>query len=275
MTQVTVFSRTAYTPLDYCAFVIVGIFLFGAIFGSFVTPYPIDTVELSQRLNPPSRTHIMGTDEFGRDIFSRVIAGSRISLYASVFILTFSVLIGFAIGSVSALSSRPIDNILMRMTDIFLAFPSLILAIAISAMLGPNLQNGLIALCIVYWPWYARLIRGQILHLKELDFIMAAKSVGANSWQLIIRELLPNVLPSIITQVSLDFSSVILITSALSFVGAGAQPPTPEWGAMLLTGRQFIREAWWVMTFPGLALTVTSMGFNFLGDILHTRLLKR
>ncbi len=146
MTHATVFSWRAYTPLDYCAFIIVGAFLFSAIFGPFVTPYPTDKVELSQRLSPPSRMHIMGTDEFGRDVFSRVIVGSRISLYASVFILTFSVLAGFAIGSVSALSSRSIDNILMRVTDIFLAFPPLILAIAISAMLGPNLRNGLISL---------------------------------------------------------------------------------------------------------------------------------
>ncbi len=275
MTRKVFISPKRYSLLDHFAFAVVTIFFFCAIFGSLITPYPLDKMDLNQRFSPPNAMHFMGTDEFGRDVFSRVIIGARISLYATFFILSISALVGFAVGSISALASRLVDNIMMRVTDIFLAFPPLILAIAISAMLGPSLRNGLIALCVVYWPWYARLIRGEILHLKSMDFIMAANSVGANSWQLTIHELLPNVLPSLATQLSLDFSSVILITSALSFIGAGAQPPTPEWGAMLLSGRQFIRDAWWVMTFPGLALTLTSMGFNFLGDILHFQFIKR
>ena len=275
MNRNPVFSLKNFSILDIFAFLIVIFFLFFAIFGPSIAPYATDNVNLPQRFTPPSKMHLMGTDEFGRDVFSRVIVGSRISLCSSLFVLTISSIVGFAIGSISSLSSKLLDSLLMRITDIFLAFPPLILAMAISAMLGPSLKNGLIALCIVYWPWYARLIRSQILSLKETDFIVAAISSGANIWQLIIHEFLPNVLPNLVTQISLDFSSVILITSALSFVGAGAQPPTPEWGAMLLTGRQFIRDAWWVTTFPGLALTLTSIGFNFLGDFFHSKLMNR
>jgi peptide/nickel transport system permease protein len=226
-------------------------------------------MEVKDRLQPPSQLHLMGTDQFGRDILSRVIAGARVALVVAVMVLTIAAVVGFVMGSVAGLLGGWVDEVLMRITDLFMAFPALILAMAIAATLGPSLQNTMIALSVVYWPWYARLVRSQVLSLREREFVVAARSIGAGTSRLIGRHLLPNAVPILITQVTIDVGYVVLSTSGLSFLGLGAQPPTPEWGAMITEGRTFMREAWWYVTFPGVALSITVLGFNLLGDGLR------
>jgi len=233
-----------------------------------VTHDPIE-MNLADRLKPPSAAHFFGTDEFGRDVFSRVVSGTKISLSAAAFVLVVASAIGFVVGVVSGLQGGVMDEVLMRITDLFMAFPSMILAIAITAALGASLQNTLIALTVVFWPWYARVVRAQTLALREREFVTASQSLGASKTHIIIRHLLPNLMPILITQLTLDVGYVILSTAGLSFLGLGAQPPTPEWGAMIMSARQFMRESWWYTTFPGIALVTTVIGFNLLGDGLR------
>ena len=240
-----------------------------ALLGEALAPYPPNQMALVERLAPPSAVHLFGTDDFGRDLFSRVLAGARISLEVAAVVLSIAVVLGTLLGAVSGLAGGLVDEVIMRVTDLFLAFPALILAAAIAATFGGNLVTTVVALSTVYWPWYARLVRGQILSLRERDFVLAATVAGARAPRIIRRHLLPNVLPLIIVYVSLDIGYVILSTSALSFLGLGAQPPTPEWGAMMTDARSYLRDAWWFPTFPGLAIAVTVLGFNLLGDGLR------
>lgn len=233
-----------------------------------ITHDPVE-MNLPERLQSPSSSHYFGTDEFGRDIFSRVISGAKISISAAAFVLLFGSIIGGAIGVFSGLGGTRLDEILMRITDLFMAFPSMILAIAIAATLGASLRNTLIALSLVFWPWYARLIRAQVLSLREREYITASRSLGGSTLHIVMVHLLPNLMPILITQLTLDVGYVILSTAGLSFLGLGAQPPEPEWGAMIMSARQFIRESWWYTTFPGLALVLTVLGFNLLGDALR------
>jgi peptide/nickel transport system permease protein len=198
-----------------------------------------------------------------------VVSGTKISIGAAAFVLIVASLIGVTIGVLAGFWGGILDEVLMRITDLFMAFPSMILAIAIAATLGASLQNTLIALSIVFWPWYARLVRAQVLSLREREYITAARCIGAPSSRIIVRHLLPNLMPILITQITLDVGYVILSTAGLSFLGLGAQPPTPEWGAMIMSARQFMRESWWYTTFPGLALVTTVIGFNLLGDALR------
>jgi peptide/nickel transport system permease protein len=250
--------------------VILVVTVFGAAaFGGLLAPYPPDAISLLERFSPPSGTHLFGTDDYGRDLFSRVLAGARISVEVAAVVLSISVTLGTLLGAVAGFFGGLIDEAIMRVTDLFLAFPALILAAAIAATWGGNLTTTVIALSTVYWPWYARLVRGQVLSLREREFVTAATVSGANPWDIMRRHLLPNVLPYVIIQISLDIGYVILSTSALSFLGLGAQPPTPEWGGMMTDARGFMREAWWFPTFPGLALALTVLGFNLLGDGLR------
>src|SRR5262245_7974575 len=240
-----------------------------ALAGGALAPFPPTKTNLGERLQPPSTQHLMGTDNFGRDIFSRVLSGARISLQVAAIVLSISVVIGFLVGAVAGLAGGILDELLMRLTDLFIAFPALVFAAAIAATLGRSLENTMIALATVYWPWYARLIRSQVLGIAQEDYILATRALGVPAWRVIWRHILPNVLPLILVQLSLDAGYAILSTSSLSFLGLGAQPPSPEWGAMLTAAREFVREAWWYMAFPGLALTVTVLGFNILGDGLR------
>jgi peptide/nickel transport system permease protein len=252
-------------PLLILLVVTVFVFLGDAF---FITHDPIE-MNLIERLKPPSTAHYFGTDEFGRDIFSRVISGTKISIMAAAFVLFVAVMIGFIVGVSAGLQGGILDEVLMRITDLFMAFPSMILAIAIAATLGASLQNTLIALAVVFWPWYARLVRAQVLSLREREYILAARGLGAPRMRIVFRHLLPNLMPILITQLTLDVGYVILSTAGLSFLGLGAQPPTPEWGAMIMSARQFMRESWWYTTFPGFALLLTVLGFNLLGDALR------
>ena len=243
--------------------------LVAAAFGRFLTPYPPDAISLVERFRPPSSIHLFGTDDYGRDLFSRVLAGAAISVQVAAVVISISVVVGTLLGAIAGLAGGLVDELLMRLTDLFLAFPALILAAAIAATWGGNLTTTVIALATVYWPWYARLVRGQVLSLREREFVLAARVQGAGSVDLLRRHLLPNVAPYVILQVSLDIGYVILYTSSLSFLGLGAQPPTAEWGAMMTDARGYVRQAWWFPTFPGLALGLTVLGFNLVGDSLR------
>jgi peptide/nickel transport system permease protein len=257
------------SPLNWVGLAIVVLLVVLAIGGAELAPYPPTKTSLGERFRPPSPLHLMGTDNFGRDIFSRVLSGARISLQVAVIVLSISVVIGFVVGAVAGLSGGIVDELLMRLTDLFLAFPALVFAAAIAATLGRSLENTMVALATVYWPWYARLVRSQVLVIAQQDYITATRAIGVPSWRVIWRHLLPNVFPLSLVQLSLDAGYAILSTSSLSFLGLGAQPPSPEWGAMLTAAREFVREAWWYMAFPGLALTLTVLGFNILGDGLR------
>jgi len=237
-----------------------------ALLGPLLTPFDPNEISLVDRLRPPSPQHPFGTDDFGRDLLSRVLSGARVSLEVAGTILVASVTLGTVLGVVSGLLGGIADEVIMRATDLFLAFPALILAAAIAATLGPSLTNTMLALSTVYWPWYARLSRGQVLPLREREFVLAARVAGASTMQIVGRHLVRNVFPVVVVQASLDVGYAILFTSSLSFLGLGAQPPTPEWGAMMTDARGFLQDAWWYPFFPGVALGVTVLGFNLLGD---------
>lgn len=248
---------------------ILTIFFLLCIFGPTIAPHNPTQPEIEIRLTGPSSSHWLGTDQLGRDVLSRIMAGARISLGIATLILAIAIPVGTLVGLLAGYFGGFIDEILMRITDIFLAFPALILAMAIAAALGPSLPNTVIALTLVYWPWYARLIRGQVLQIKERDYVEAARSVGVGTSRLVSRHILPNAIAPIIIQATIDVGFAVLATAGLSFIGLGAQPPSPEWGAMIADARTFFREAWWYFLFPGIALTTTVIGFNLLGDGLR------
>jgi peptide/nickel transport system permease protein len=221
------------------------------------------------RLVGPSGSFWFGTDDSGRDIFSRIIYGARYSLLAAVVVLSLAATFGTAVGLIAGYAGGIVDEVLMRLTDMFLAFPALVLAMGVSAALGASLFNAMIAIAVVWWPWYARLIRSQALRLKHEQFVEAARASGASGRWIVLRHILPNCWTPIIVQVSLDVGYAILTTAGLSFIGLGAQPPTPEWGSMIAIGKDFILDQWWYATFPGLAIFLAVMAFNLLGDGLQ------
>ena len=261
------FSRES--PLNVVALGLIVVFFFICIFGTLLAPYDPLRPAIQDKLVGPSSAHLLGTDELGRDVLSRVMAGARISLGIATLILIIAIPVGTLVGVFAGYYGGLIDEVLMRVTDIFLAFPAIILAMAIAAALGPNLRNTVIALTLVYWPWYARLIRGQVLQIKERDYVDAGRAIGVGTPRLIMRHILPNAVAPIIIQATIDVGFAVLATAGLSFIGLGAQPPSPEWGAMISNSRTYFREAWWYFTFPGVALTLTVIGFNLLGDGLR------
>ncbi len=265
----TVEPFLAESRLNVAGVAIVALVLLLAVFGPLIAPQNPDQINLFAVLQPPSVHHWFGTDNLGRDLFSRVLVGTRISVEVGVIILSLSVVFGTALGIVSGLAGGLADEIVMRVTDLFLAFPGFILAAAIAATLGPSLQHTVLALAVVFWPWYTRLIRGQVLSLREREFILAARVARAGTIWIATRHVARNVLSILVVQVSLDVGYAILATSSLSFLGLGAQPPSPEWGAIIAEGRGYIQTAWWWSTFAGIALALTVLGFNLLGDGLR------
>jgi len=263
------FLRPSRNPLGFLGVVLVFFISLCAIIAPYVVPYSPYKVEVISRLRPPSWEHPFGTDELGRDIFSRVLVGTRFSLQAAVVIIGLSLLCGTVIGTLGALAGGWVDDVLMRLTDSFLAFPYLIFAMLVSAVLGPSLPNAMLAISVTWWPWYARLARGQILSVKNQLYVEAARAVGVGGLRLFFNYLLRNALSPLIVQATLDVGYAILLTSSLSFVGLGAQPPTPEWGRMVADGRQYLLSCWWVPIFPGLAIFVTVLGFNLIGDAIR------
>ncbi|WP_053956422.1 ABC transporter permease [Inediibacterium massiliense] len=258
-------------------FAMIGLFIIimlilSAIFASFIAPYGIDDQDLLNTLQTPSKNHWMGTDNFGRDIFSRIIYGSRISLQVGFISVGIAMIIGGALGAIAGYYGRKLDNIIMRIMDILLAIPSTLLAISIVAALGHGLKNVMIAVGIASIPSYARIVRASVLTLKDQEFVEAAKAVGANNTRIILKHIIPNSMAPIIVQATLGVASAILSAAGLSFIGLGIQLPTPEWGAMLSSGRQFIRDYPHMTAFPGLAIMITIFGLNLLGDGLRDAL---
>jgi len=237
-----------------------------ALLAPYIAKYDPDQQDLSMRLSPPSPEHPFGTDQLGRDILSRVIWGSRISLTIAVVVVAISFSIGTAVGMIAGYFGGKIDELLMRITDMFMAFPRLILAMAVAAALGPGMFNTMLAIAFVSWVYYARLARASTLQIREETFVEAARAVGANDLRIIFRHILPMVIPPVIVQATLDMGGTILTAAGLGFLGLGVQPPTPEWGVMVSEGRRFITEQWWVSTFPGLAILTATFGFNLIGD---------
>jgi ABC-type dipeptide/oligopeptide/nickel transport system permease subunit len=238
------------------------------LFGPTMAPFDPLEQDLSVRLDPPSTTHWFGADELGRDIFSRVIYGSRISLPASFFVVLVSAIAGSTLGAIGGFLGGAIDAVIMRAADVTLAFPSIVLALAISAFLGPNLTNAIIAACIVLWPAYARLIRSQVLVVRSFEYVTAARATGTKELTILIRHVLPNAIDPILVKAALDVGSVILLVSALSFLGLGVRPPTPEWGAMIALGRTKFYQ-WWLAAFPGIAIVTVILACNLLSEGLR------
>lgn len=252
--------------------VIIIILVFVAIFGQFIMPYKPNVGHLSDSLKKPSFSHWFGTDEQGRDIFSRIIDGTKISLRVGVTAVAIALSIGIVVGSVAGYYGGKIDMFIMRIMDIMLAFPSLLLAIAFMSALGKGIDNAVIAISIVTIPEYARIVRGSILSIKESEFVQAAKVIGNSDGAIIFRHILPNVISPIIVRATLGVSTAILETSSLGFLGLGVQPPQAEWGSMLGAGRGYFYNASHIVLFPGLAITITVLAFNLFGDGLRDAL---
>ena len=223
-------------------------------------------IHFEDQLLPPSTAHYFGTDNFGRDIYSMVIYGTQISLRISLMVVISATIIGVILGGIAGYFGGKIDEILMRVTDIFLSIPYLILAMAVAAALGRSIENIMMALVIVCWPEYARLLRGQVLSIKENQYVEAARSVAASNWRILFRHIIPNSFAPLLVQITLDLGAVLLVAAGLSFIGLGAPPGTAEWGLMISEGRTHMFHAWWYATFPGLAIVITVLGFNLLGD---------
>lgn len=243
-----------------------------AIFAPLVLPTPkeIDaSKDLSKKLMPPSLKNLFGTDDFGRDIFTRVLLGTRISFATALTAVVISMIIGVTLGATAGYFGGIIDEVIMRITDIFLSFPAILLAMAVAAFLGPSLENAVIAIAVSWWPMHTRIVRGQTVSIKERQFVKAAQAMGAPSFAIIRRHVIPNCIAPIIVQSTMDFGSVIITIASLSFLGLGAQAPTPEWGLMVSTSRNYFLEAWWYSIFPGLAIFFTVLVFNLVGDGLR------
>ncbi|MCB0158061.1 MAG: ABC transporter permease [Caldilineaceae bacterium] len=243
-----------------------------AVFAPVVAPYDPIEQSIYDALQPPSAAHWLGTDEVGRDILSRIIYGTRISLRVGLLAVGIGSAIGVTLGLIAGFYGKLADNLILRLMDIWLAFPGILLALAIIAVLGPSLFNVMIAVGLSAVPTYVRVTRSSVLSVREMEYVLGARAVGCPSRIIIWRHILPNVLPSLIVLTTLGIAGAILAAAALSFIGLGAQPPTPEWGAMLTVGRQFIRQAWWVTAFPGMAIMITVLGINLLGDGLRDAL---
>ena len=224
------------------------------------------SIQFEDKFIPPNSEHFFGTDDFGRDIYSMVIYGTRISLRICLMVVLSATIIGIFLGGIAGYFGGKLDEIIMRITDVFLSIPYLILAIAVSAALGRSIENIMMALVVVWWPQYARLLRGQVLSIRENQYVEAARSVGASNWRILFRHIIPNSFAPLLVQITLDLGAVLLVAAGLSFIGLGASPGTAEWGLMISSGRMHMFHSWWYVTFPGLAIVITVLGFNLLGD---------
>ena len=243
-----------------------------ALAAPLLAPYPADAGSATHpeiALQAPSLQHLFGTDQVGRDVFCRVLYGARVSPLVALVVLLLACAVGIPLGVAAGYFGGAGDEAIMRITDVFLAFPSLLLALAFAAVLPPSLTSLTIAIAITWWPWYTRLIRGQAASVAGRPYAEACRALGIPSWRILLRHVLPNSVTPLIVQVSLDFGGVILTAAALSFLGLGAQDPTPDWGLMVAEGENYFTTQWWLVTFPGLAILVTALAFNLLGDGLR------
>lgn len=249
--------------------------VFAATFAPFIAPYPDDAgagVHFDRASQPPSLDHPMGTDTTGRDIFTRVLFGARISLMMGVLVLSIAISTGVTLGLVAGYLGGKTNSVIMRTTDIFLAIPPTLLAMAVVAAAGASLFNVMLAIAFSWWSWYARLTQGEVLSIKEEEFIESSQALGSNWLRTTFKEVLPNIVSPITVKATLDMGFVILVGAGLSFLGLGAQPPTPTWGAMIAQGRNYVTTFWWIAVFPGLAISFAVLGFNFIGDGLRDAL---
>ncbi|AFR05260.1 cytochrome c550 [Pectobacterium carotovorum subsp. carotovorum] len=256
-------------PLTAIGSAIVLMLVLVAIFAPWIATHDPLVQDLANALQAPSAAHYFGTDEFGRDVFSRLVYGSRITLYIVALVSVTVGPIGLALGVISGYYGGIVDTILMRITDIFISFPSLVLALAFVAALGPGLDHVVIAITLTAWPPIARLARAETLSLRHADFVSAVKLQGASSIRILLHHIVPLCLPSVIIRITMNMAGIILTAAGLGFLGLGAQPPDPEWGAMISAGRRYMMECWWLVTIPGLAILINSLAFNFLGDGLR------
>ena len=259
-------------PLSLIALILVAIVLFSAIFADLITPFPAHVgavVDFANFNQPPHWPNIFGTDLVGRDLFTRIVYAYRISLILGIVVLAIAVPIGVAIGLAAGDLGGCTEYLLMRFTDVFLSIPPLVLAMSIMGLLEPTLTNGMIAVTVMWWPWYTRLVYNIARSEKEEGYVLAAEVIGASKAHIMFREILPNCVPSIITKMTLDFGFVILIASSLSFLVLGVQPPTPDLGSMVAEGAKYLPDSWWLTVFPGLAILIAVFGFNLIGDALR------
>jgi peptide/nickel transport system permease protein len=267
-----VLSVIARDPLSLASTIVIILFILIAIFANPVAPSPAEgagKTNVNQRMLAPSLAHPLGTDRLGRDMLSRVIIGSRPALIIPIGVVFFAILIGAPLGAIAGYKGGWLDEVIMRITDMFLAFPSLLLAMAITASLGRGMRNAAIALVISWWPWYTRLVRGVTISLRERYFIEAAQATGVRDFVIILRHILPNTISPILVQATVDLGTVILAMGGLGFLGLGTQPPSPDWGLMVSEGRDFVLNQWWISTFAGLAIFIIVLAFNLLGDTLR------
>ena len=256
-------------PIAMTGFLIIATLVVMAAFAPLLTATSGLEPQLEDRLQPASAEHWFGTDGLGRDIYDRIVWGSRITLYIVGLVGIIVVPVGLVVGTLAGYVGGAVDTVLMRITDIFLAFPRLILALALVAALGPGLENAVLAIALTTWSPYARIARAEALTIRNSEFIMAAKVQGASTGGILFRHVMPLCISSVIVRLTLDMAGIILTAAGLGFLGLGAQPPTPEWGAMISTGRQYLLDQWWIPTVPGIAIFVVSLGFNLLGDGLR------
>lgn len=254
---------------DKLIFILIFFILVLAIFGNFLAPYDPYLVNLKDSLLPPSSEHLFGTDVNGRDMLSRILVGASSSLLSTLSVIMFAALVGVFFGTVSALGPRWLDEIIMRFSDVALAFPALILSLGFAAALGPSLRSAVIALALTWWPGYARLVRTFVLEIRHKEYIDAATVLGVSKIRLIFKHILPNALVNLYVQITIDVSAVLLVISGLSFIGIGAQAPSAEWGALVADGRNYILAGWWTVMIPGIIICMTALLFNLAGDALR------
>jgi peptide/nickel transport system permease protein len=259
-------------PLAAVAALIILASLVAIVAAPVLSPYPAEgrgEPNIANELLPPGPDHLLGTDTLGRDLLSRIIYGTRVSVPMGVLVVLTAVVIGVPLGALAGYKGGWLDEVIMRITDVFLGFPPLLLAIAIAAALGRSFVNAMIAIGITWWPWYARLVRSQVVSIRHRHFVDAARSMGVSDRRIIVRHVLPNILAPVLVQASMDVGAAILAGAGLSFLGLGVRPPTADWGQMLADGRVIFLSHWWVSTFPGIAIFVVVLAFNLLGDALR------
>ncbi len=259
-------------PLFIIGLAVVTMLVIVSFLAPYITPYPEDArhgINFAEKLKPPGFEHPFGADALGRDIFTRVVFGARMSLKIGLTVIVLSMTIGVPLGLIAGFFGGKIDEIIMRVTDMFLAFPPILLPLAIAAALGASIMNAMIAIAVSWFPWYVRLIRAQVLTVREELYVESARSIGVRRPMIIIRHILPNVLSPVIIQASMDMGYAILMAASLSFIGVGAKPPTVEWGLMITSARAYFLDYWWTVTFPGLAIFVSVLAFNLVGDGLR------
>jgi len=261
--------RLVRNPLTVIGLVVIALLLLVALFAPLIATHNPLLQDLNNALKAPSATHWFGTDEYGRDIFSRLVYGSRITLYVISLVTVIVGPVGLAVGTISGYFGGKVDTVFMRITDIFISFPSLVLALAFVAALGPGLDHAVMAIALTAWPPIARLARAETLQLRKADYVVAVQLLGASSTRIILRHIVPMCLSSVVIRLTMNMAGIILTAAGLGFLGLGALPPTPEWGTMISTGRRYMLECWWLVAMPGMAIMLVSLAFNLLGDGLR------